>query len=74
MTTKISDPVLAQLSEFVASHLGLHFPRERWCDLQRAIGSAVKKCGYRHHDMERYVQELWLLVDTRASGSFWPIT
>ena len=57
MTTKISDSAFLQLSEFVASHLGLHFPRERWLDLQRAVCGAAKECG-RQHDLDRYIQGL----------------
>ncbi|MGA8428556.1 MAG: CheR family methyltransferase [Candidatus Sulfotelmatobacter sp.] len=45
MTTKISQPVLAQLSEFVALHFGLHFPRERWHDLEREVCAAAEECG-----------------------------
>jgi chemotaxis protein methyltransferase CheR len=57
MTIKVPDSALMQLSEFVASHLGLHFPRERWCDLQRAVGAAAQECGYRH-DLNQYVRGL----------------
>jgi chemotaxis protein methyltransferase CheR len=57
MPTKMSDPVLIQLSEVVASRLGLHFPRERWCDLQRAVDIAARECGLQD-DLDRYIQEL----------------
>jgi chemotaxis protein methyltransferase CheR len=57
MTAKISDSVLAQLSEFVASHLGLHFPKERWLDLERGVCRAAQECGYRD-DLRAYVQGL----------------
>jgi chemotaxis protein methyltransferase CheR len=57
MTAKISDAVLSNLSDFVACHLGLHFPRERWLDLQRAVGGAAQECGCRH-DLDRYIQGL----------------
>ena len=57
MTIKVPDSALMQLSEFVASHLGLHFPRERWCDLQRAVGGAAQECGY-PHDVDQYVRGL----------------
>jgi chemotaxis protein methyltransferase CheR len=65
MTTKISDAVLSQLSEFVASRFGLYFPRERWLDLQRAVCCAAQECGCRD-DMERYIQGL--LVRTLSQG------
>jgi len=58
MTTKVSDSVLLQLSEFVASHLGLHFPSDRWLDLQRAVGAAARECGFPQHDLDCYIQGL----------------
>src|SRR5882724_7001867 len=57
MTAKISEAALSKLSDFVACHLGLHFPRERWVDLQRAVGGAAEELGCRH-DLDRYVQTL----------------
>src|SRR5206468_11670653 len=45
MTDALPDSELAQLSEFVAHLLGLHFPRERWCDLERGIRSAARQFG-----------------------------
>ncbi len=45
MTTKLSEPALAQLSEFVACQLGLHFPQERWHDLEREVCVAAEECG-----------------------------
>ncbi len=59
MTKRISDAQLLQLSDSVARHLGLHFPRERWLDLQRGVCAAAQECGYQH-DLDRYVQELLL--------------
>jgi chemotaxis protein methyltransferase CheR len=57
MTAKISEAALSKLSDFVACHLGLHFPRERWADLQRAVGGAAEELGCRK-DLDRYVQTL----------------
>ncbi|MBI4190530.1 MAG: chemotaxis protein CheR, partial [Betaproteobacteria bacterium] len=42
----LPDPLLSQLSEFVAARVGLHFPSERWRDLERAIVSAAKDFDY----------------------------
>ncbi|HEY4904539.1 MAG TPA: CheR family methyltransferase [Candidatus Sulfotelmatobacter sp.] len=42
MTMKISEIVLSQLAGFVACHLGLHFPRERWHDLEREVCAAAQ--------------------------------
>ena len=57
MTKKIPDTQLLQLGEVVAHHLGLHFPKERWLDLQRGVSSAAKECGCQH-DLDRYIQGL----------------
>jgi chemotaxis protein methyltransferase CheR len=57
MTTKISDAQLLRLSDLVARHLGLHFPRERWLDLQRGVCSAAEQLGCQHH-LDQYVREL----------------
>jgi len=57
MITKISDSVFLQLREFVASHLGLYFPGERWPELQRAVCGAAQECG-RQHDLDRYIDGL----------------
>lgn len=65
MTAKISDAVLSKLSELVACHLGLHFPRERWLDLQRAVCSAAQECGCQH-DLGGFVERL-LSPDLRQS-------
>lgn len=59
MTKKISEDQLLRLSDFVARYFGLHFPEERWFDLQRAVYGAAQECGYQR-DVDRYVQELLL--------------
>jgi len=41
MAHGLSDHLLSRLSEFVAKQTGLHFPRERWGDLERGIRSAA---------------------------------
>ena len=57
MTKRISDALLLQLGEVVARYLGLHFPKERWLDLQRGVWGAAQECGC-EHDLDRYVQGL----------------
>jgi chemotaxis protein methyltransferase CheR len=52
-----SDAQLERLSNAVARHIGLHFPKERWLDLQRAVGAAARECGWQL-DLDRYVQAL----------------
>ncbi|MCK9607488.1 MAG: hypothetical protein M0R33_13690 [Methylomonas sp.] len=36
-------PLLQHFSEFLAQQIGLHFPPERWCDLQRGIEAAAQE-------------------------------
>lgn len=38
----LPDPLLAELSDFFASQMGLHFPPERWRDLERGFQSAMR--------------------------------
>jgi chemotaxis protein methyltransferase CheR len=57
MNPEISNLLLAQCSEFVAVHMGLHFPEERWPDLRRGIHSAAPEFGFA--DEEQCVQ--WLM-------------
>lgn len=42
----VRQPPWAHLSEFVADRLGLHFPRERWDDLQRGLSAAAQELGF----------------------------
>jgi len=53
----IPDFWLSHLSEFVASQMGLHFPKERWYNLERGICSAIHEFGFK--DAESCIQ--WLL-------------
>ena len=41
MQTSLPDSLLSRLSEFVAIQTGLHFPPERWADLERGIAAAA---------------------------------
>ena len=36
----------SQLSEFIAERIGLHFPSERWGDLQRGLAEAAGEFGF----------------------------
>lgn len=38
----LPDELLAGVSEFVAARMGLHFPPERWRDLERGIAAAAR--------------------------------
>ncbi len=57
MTKAVSDALLLQLSEVVARCLGLHFPKERWLDLQRGVCGAAEECGCQG-DLDSYVRGL----------------
>src|SRR4051794_6411271 len=37
----LEDALLSRLSGAVAAQMGLHYPRERWPDLERAIAAAA---------------------------------
>jgi len=50
--------LLPRLSDFVAAQMGLHFPMERWRDLERGIHSAARDFGFT--DAEACIQ--WLLA------------
>ena len=47
MDTRRSLPgaLLSDLSGFVASRMGLHFPQERWADLERGVAAAAREFG-----------------------------
>lgn len=47
MDGPLSDISLSELSEFVATKMGLHFPKERWRDLERGIASAAGEFGFK---------------------------
>src|SRR3989304_7675164 len=53
----LPDALLSRLSDFLESQMGLHFPRERWRDLERGIAAASKGSGYA--EAESYIH--WLL-------------
>lgn len=60
MKNSLPDNQLSQMSEFVASRMGLHFPRERWRDLEHHTNAAAKEFGFA--DAESFLQ--WLLSST----------
>ncbi len=64
MTLSASAVQLSQLSDFVAARMGLHFPRERWHDLERGITSAAREFGFA--DTESCIQ--WLLSSPLKSS------
>lgn len=46
MPSTLANPLLSGLSDFVATRLGLHFPPERWRDLQRGLVAAAAELGF----------------------------
>lgn len=42
----LPDALLSQLSELLESRMGLHFPRERWRDMERGLAAASHDGGY----------------------------
>ncbi len=66
-TGHIADEHLAALSQVVADRMGLHFPRERWVDLERGIAAAAK-AEQRHPD--DYAQRLLAAPLNRETTEF----
>jgi chemotaxis protein methyltransferase CheR len=56
MKHTLSENILLQLSEFIADKLALHFPKNKWDDLERNIASAAKEFGYK--EVENFVQRI----------------
>ena len=46
MKSTLSPLLLAQLSPWIADHMGLHFPVERWSDLERHLAIAAQELEY----------------------------
>jgi chemotaxis protein methyltransferase CheR len=45
MSPSLSNGLMTQLSEFVASRVGLHFPEAKWSDLEAGLVSASREKG-----------------------------
>ena len=50
MKERLPDALMSRLSELVAARTALHFPREKWGDLERRAGSAAKEFGFAEAD------------------------
>jgi len=48
MKAPLGDALLADLSQLVALRMGLHFPRSRWGDLERAFCRAATDLGFQN--------------------------
>ena len=53
---RTSEDLLARFSELVAGQMGLHFPQERWRDLERGVTAAAREFGFR--DAESCLRDL----------------
>lgn len=58
MPVALPDSLLSRLSDYLSSQVGLHFPRERWRDLERGVAAASRESGYA--EAEAYIR--WLLA------------
>ncbi len=56
MASTLPEPLLQQLSDFVARHLGLSFPAQRWPELERGLRSAAAESGAA--DVESWARQL----------------
>lgn len=56
MPMEMPEPLRSRLSEFVADRLGLHFPAERWGDLERGVRKAAQESG--SAAIEPYVEQV----------------
>ncbi len=54
----LPDSLLSRLSDFLEAQIGLHFPKERWRELERGIAAASRESGYAQADA--YIH--WLLA------------
>lgn len=60
----LPDSLCAEFSEFLARGIGLHFPRERWDDLERGVVAAARE--FRFEDAGACVRWLMSSAVTRA--------
>jgi chemotaxis protein methyltransferase CheR len=57
MKHTLAHSALSQLSEMIAAKTALHFPEERWDDLEQKVSSSAKEFGF--NAKEEFIQ--WLL-------------
>jgi len=58
MTHALDSQLLSAVSQSVEAQLGLHFPPERWTDLERGLGGAATELGF--ENVEKCARELVL--------------
>lgn len=57
MNSTVSELWLCSFSQFIANQMGLYFPKERWCDLERELASVAK--AFNFTNVESCIQ--WLM-------------
>jgi chemotaxis protein methyltransferase CheR len=46
LQVSMPDSLFPRLSDFLVAQMGLHYPRERWGDLERGIAAAAREFGF----------------------------
>src|SRR3970040_1713187 len=46
MLNRVPEAQWSRLSEVIAEMMGLHFPSERWADLQRGVAETARERGF----------------------------
>ncbi len=64
MNQKLPEVVLARLSEFIELNLALHFPPNRWNDLERNLIATANEFGY--SSVDDYIQQILSSPMSRA--------
>jgi chemotaxis protein methyltransferase CheR len=64
--TNLPEQMLSHLSELIASRFALHFPKERWSDLERRVRNALAEAG--DHDIESRFHNLLTAAWTRSQA------
>jgi len=54
MAAAVPEALLERFSRFIAERIGLHFPRQRWGDLERNTGYAAREIGF--PDSEAFIR------------------
>ena len=56
MKHTLPEHTLLYVSEFIADNLALHYPKDRWSNLERNISAAAREFGYT--DVEKFVRRI----------------
>ncbi len=56
MSRSLSNTDLKMLSHFIEAHMALHFPENRWNDLERNIANAADQFGY--SDVKKFIDKI----------------